>query len=173
MDRYIAADSNYFKAHELIKENKISDAIQLLKSITNDSSFFLSAILTLGWLYETKVIDLEFAELYYVKALEFDGENPSAYFSYLNLLVKQNRTEKLKEHLDKGVNLKSTNKAKLFNEYGKMLELEGNYKEAVLYFKKSIKELEEESKNMYDFYKKRIDFEKIKPTLNQFLDDLI
>lgn len=138
MDKSTTFETNFLKADDLIRENKISDAIELLESIIYEEPDFGKAHNHLGWIYETKLQNGKKAELHYKQAIKSDPAYTASYINYSYLLSNQNRFDELKTHLDKAILVAGINKATIYNEYAIMFELQGNYKEAVSSFKKAI-----------------------------------
>ncbi len=138
MDKSTTLEANFLKADDLIRENKISDAIEVLESIIFEEPNFGKAHNHLGWIYETKIQDARKAELHYKQAIKSDPLYTASYINYSYLLSNQNRFDELKNHLEKAILVPGINKATVYNEFGIMYELQGNYKEAVVAFKKAI-----------------------------------
>ena len=138
MDKSTLLETNFLKADELIIENKISEAIEMLESIIYEEPSFGKAHNHLGWIYETKLQDSKKAELHYKQAIKSGPAYTASYINYSYLLSNQNRFEELKSHLDKALLVLGINKVTIYNEYGILYELQGKYKEAVIHFKKAI-----------------------------------
>jgi len=70
----VELDNLFFEADNLIKDNLIGDAYNKLMSIIQKNPRYGRAYNHLGWLFETKYKDLNKAEEYYQKALEYSPE---------------------------------------------------------------------------------------------------
>lgn len=138
MDKSTTFETTFLKADDLIGENKISDAIELLESIIYEEPNFGKAHNHLGWIYETKLQNGEKAELHYKQAIKSDPAYTASYINYSYLLSNQNRFDELQAHLDKAILVSGIHKPTIYNQYGIMLELQGKYKDAVGYLKKAI-----------------------------------
>ncbi|MBL7936407.1 MAG: hypothetical protein JNM51_11440 [Bacteroidia bacterium] len=130
-------NEDFLKADELIKDNKISEALGLLQSIILEEPSFGKAHNHIGWIYETKLGEHNKAELHYKQAIKSEPTYHASYVNYAYLLSGQNRFEELKKHLEHCLNVHTINKSTIYNEYGIMYELQGNNKEAVKAFKKA------------------------------------
>jgi len=130
-------NEDFLRADELIKENKISEAMVLLQSIILEEPSFGKAHNHIGWIYETKLGEHTKAELHYKQAMKCEPTYHASYVNFSYLLSGQNRFEELKKHLDHCLTVHTISKPTIYNEYGIMYELQGNNKEAVKAFKKA------------------------------------
>ena len=138
MEKDTVLETKFLKADELISEKKISEAIEMLESIIYEEPNFGKAHNHLGWIYETQIQNSKKAEAHYKQAIKSDPDYKASYINYSYLLSSQNRFEELKQHLDKSISIIGINKVSIYNEYGIMYELQGNFKEAVKHFKLAI-----------------------------------
>ena len=138
MEKDTLLETKFLRADELISEKRISEAIEMLESIIYEEPNFGKAHNHLGWIYETQIQSSKKAEIHYKQAIKSDPDYKASYINYAYLLSSQNRFEELKQHLDKSINVVGINKVSIYNEYGIMYELQGNFKEAINYFKFAI-----------------------------------
>ena len=138
------SDSNYeldrlfFKADNDIKEGYIVEAFDSLQYIIEQNSEYGKAYNHLGWIHETKYKNYSKAEECYKLALRFTPEYTAIYFNYAILLSTLEKFDELQRLLDKAIGTVGVNKAKIWNEYGIMYEMQGKYSEAITYYKKAI-----------------------------------
>jgi tetratricopeptide (TPR) repeat protein len=137
-DNNVELDNLFFEADNLIKDNLIGDAYNKLMSIIQKNPRYGRAYNHLGWLFETKYKDLNKAEEYYQKALEYSPEYIPIYLNYAICLSTMGKFDKLKEFLDKAILVEGVSKAQLYNEYGIMYEMQGDFEKAISYYQLAI-----------------------------------
>lgn len=131
-------DNMFFEADELIKQNRIGDAISKLQEITRINPAYGRAYNHLGWIYETKMKDYLKAEEYYKKSLESSPEYLPAYINYAICLSTMNKFEELKEHLEVALKQPGIAMNQIYNEYAIMYEILGDYDKAIENYQKAI-----------------------------------
>jgi len=140
----------FFEADELIKQNRISEAQKMLLEMVANEPTFAKAHNHLGWIYETRLKDLSKAEEHYKKALESNPEFDAVYYNYAIVLSTQKRWKELEQLLNKAKTLSHINLSVVNNELGIMQEVQGNYEQAVHYYKETVKAcLEMKNVNIY------------------------
>jgi tetratricopeptide (TPR) repeat protein len=137
-DNNVELDNLFFEADNLIKDNLIGDAYNKLMSIIQKNPRYGRAYNHLGWLFETKYKDLNKAEEYYQKALAYSPEYIPIYLNYAICLSTMGKFDKLKEFLDKAILVEGVSKAQLYNEYGIMYEMQGDFEKAISYYQLAI-----------------------------------
>ena len=138
MESELTLNEDFLRADDLIRDNKISEALKLLESIILEDPGFGKAHNHIGWIYETKLKENKKAELHYLQAIKSDVSYTASSINYAYFLSNQGRFDDLKLHLEKSLKISGINKSVIYNEYGIMYELQGNYKEAVKAFKLAI-----------------------------------
>ncbi len=138
-DNYGTLDQLYFKATREIEEDKIADAFETLSRIIEQDTEFGKAYNLLGWVYYNKYNNYNKAEECFKLAMKYVSENPSVYQNYASLLLTLEKFETLKEHLDHAINIPGINKPEIWNKYGTMYELQGQYDQAIQAYKEAIK----------------------------------
>ncbi len=131
-------DNMFFEADELIKQNRIGDAMNKLMEIVQINPDYGRAYNHLGWIYETKFKDFLKAEEYYKKSLEKSPEYLPTYINYAICLSTMNKFDELKVHLEKALKQPGIAVNQVYNEYGIMYEMLGNYDEAIENYQKAI-----------------------------------
>lgn len=131
-------DNLFFEADNLIKDNLIGDAHNKLLVIVKKNPNYGRAYNHLGWLFETKYKDLNKAEEYYQKALENSPEYIPIYLNYAICLSTMGKYDKLKDFLEKAMQVPGVNKSQLNNEYGIMYEMQGDFEKAISYYQAAI-----------------------------------
>lgn len=152
---YILLEEKLFEADNLIRENRINDAINLLYDILNEEPTFGKAHNHLGYIYETKLKDYKKADEHYSIALKLSPDYPAIYYNYAILLSNEQRFEQLEQLLNQALTLSNINKSSIYNEFGIMYEIKGEYDKAIDAFKKAIAFCLD-NKNM-DIYKSSIE----------------
>lgn len=128
-------DDKFFEADQLIKENKIGDAIRLLNEIIEEAPDYGRAHNHLGWIYETKFNDYTRAEKHYKAAIEFNPEYVAVYYNYAILLSTLGKYEELEFILNKALKVPGINRATIYNEFGIMYEAMAQYEKAIEHYR--------------------------------------
>ncbi len=137
-DNSAELDNLFFEADNLIKDNLIGDAYNKLMSIIQRNPRYGRAYNHLGWLFETKYKDLNKAEEYYQKALEYSPEYIPIYLNYAICLSTMGKFDKLKDFLDKAMLVEGVSKSQLYNEYGILYEMQSDFEKAINYYQLAI-----------------------------------
>ena len=132
-------DDLFYEADAKIKQQNYADAMQTLEAILAEAPEYGKAYNHLAWLYDTKYRDLGKAAEYYEKCLFYEPEYAPVYMNYAAVLSTMNRWKELEELLRKALDVPGVDKATVYNEYGIMYELLGNYDEAVKHYKDAIR----------------------------------
>jgi tetratricopeptide (TPR) repeat protein len=131
----------FLQADELIKQNAISEALELLSEVIRVDPSFGKAYNHIGFIYETKYSDYERAEEFYKQALEITPEYAATYYNYSVLLSTLKRSDDLLDLLEKAGNVPGIDISRIYNEYGILYEGKGEYDTAVEWYKKAAKEM--------------------------------
>lgn len=130
------AEQQFQLADDLIKQNELEDAINVLHNILYDDPSFGKAHNHLGWIYETKYKDYKKAEEHYKLSLKLSPSYPAAYINYTYFLSTLGRWDELEEHLLKSEQVDGVSKATLANEWGILYESRQRLPEAIEQYKK-------------------------------------
>ena len=71
---FLEYEDMLFEADELIRNNKIADAVELLEGIISQVPDYGKAYNHLGWVYETKLKELSKAEEMYRQCIAFNPD---------------------------------------------------------------------------------------------------
>ncbi len=137
-ENYYELDRLFFKADNDIKEGFIAEAYDTLQYIIEQDGEYGKAYNHLGWIYETKYKNYNKAEECYRLAVKYAPEYTAAYVNYSILLSTLEKYDKLTALLEKSLTVAGINKAKVWNEYGIMYEMQGLYAEGISAYKKAI-----------------------------------
>lgn len=138
---YFETEEKFLRADRLINDGKISEAAHMLEEILSEAPDFGKAHNHMGWLYETKFKNYVKAEEYYKLALKFAPEYTAVYYNYAYLLSTLRKFDELQQLLDKAITVAGINFGTIYNEYAIMNELQGNYNDAVHYYKLYIRNI--------------------------------
>jgi len=128
------------EADELIRNNKIADAVLLLESIINQTPDYGKAYNHLGWIYETKFKDILKAEKMYKQCLAYNPEYPPVYLNLSIALSLLSKYEEQEELLNKALTIAGVEKSGIINELGILYELKLDFNKAIEYYKSAIKQ---------------------------------
>lgn len=134
-----AAEDKFAEADQMIKDNKITEAMTSLHEIVQDYPDFGKAYNHIGFVYETKFKDLDKAEEAYQKALKISPEYSATYLNYAVVLSTREKYNQLQELLMQAMAVPGMNKSRIMNEYGLMYEIQGEYDKAIEHFRKAIR----------------------------------
>ncbi len=132
-------DDLFYEADAKIKEGHYADAMQTLEAIVADAPEYGKAYNHLAWLYDTKYRNQSKAAEYYEKCLQYEPEYSPVYLNYAAVLSTMNKWKELEELLNKALDVSGVDKASIYNEYGIMNELKGNYEEAIGKYKEAMR----------------------------------
>ncbi|NJO02662.1 MAG: hypothetical protein HC880_14120 [Bacteroidia bacterium] len=138
-DNFGELNKLFFKADNEIKEGLIAEAYDTLTYIIEQDTEFGKAYNHLGWIYETKYKSYQKAEECYKLALKYSPDYTPVYLNYAILLSTLEKFDELEHHLEAALLVPGINKSKIWNEYGIMNELKGDYNRAIDAYKKSIR----------------------------------
>jgi len=125
---------------ELIRNNKIADAVLLLENIINQTPDYGKAYNHLGWIYETKFKDVLKAEKMYKQCLAYNPDYPPVYLNLSIVLSLLSKFEEQEALLNKALEVPGIEKSGIINELGILYELKLDYNKAIEYYKSAIKQ---------------------------------
>jgi len=131
-------DEMFFEAESLIEKRQVAQAVNLLETIIEEQPDYGKAHNHLAWLYEHEYKDFQKSERHYQAAIGFTPTYPSAYINYCHLLSRLGELEKLENILQKAANISGIKRSDLFNEYGILHEMRGDYLKAASFYKDAI-----------------------------------
>lgn len=134
-EKYLKLDDMFFEADQLIKDQRISDAIIKLNEILTEAPDYGRAHNHLGWIYETKYKDYAKAYEHYRLALKFSPDYVSVYYNYAILLSTMRKFDELEKLLEQAIKIPGINFATIYNEYAIMFETLGKLDDAIHYYK--------------------------------------
>ncbi len=138
-DRYLEYEDMLFEADDLIRNNRIAEAVGLLEGIIAQVPDFGKAYNHLGWIFETKLKDYHKAEDMYKQCIAYNPEYPPVYLNLSIVLSSLEKYEELEKHLNKALGIPGVDKSTIHNEFGILRELQLNFNEAITHFKDAIR----------------------------------
>ncbi|MFN4121827.1 MAG: tetratricopeptide repeat protein [Flavobacteriales bacterium] len=138
-DEYLIYEDMLFEADALIKDNHISEAVHLLEDIISRAPDFGKAYNHLGFIYETKLKELEKAEKMYRQCIAYSPDYPAVYINLSIVLSSMGKFDEQKDLLEKSLHIAGVDKASIRNEMGIMYELQEDYNKAIENYKMAIK----------------------------------
>ncbi len=117
-----------------IRDGYYEEAVRKLEEILVEDPTFGKAYNHLGWLNETKLQNYEKAEDFYQKALQTAPNYPAIYSNYSVLLSNLGKFDVLTNVLEKGLATPGVDKSLMYNEFGIMNELQGDFSKAIEYY---------------------------------------
>jgi tetratricopeptide (TPR) repeat protein len=129
----------FLEAEKAFDEGNHREGKRLLTEILAEEPSFGRAHNHLGWLYKTKYQDYKMAERHFKLAINFNPEYPSTYLNYAFLLRDLYRLNEMEELLNKALKVDTINKCGIYDEFGSMYELRGEYNKAIKNYRTAIK----------------------------------
>jgi tetratricopeptide (TPR) repeat protein len=138
-NKHLEFDDMLFEADELIRSNKIADAVNLLEGIIAEVPDYGKAYNHLGWIYETKLKDINAAESMYKQCLAYHPEYPPVYLNLSIVLSSLGKYDEVETLLNKALNVAGVEKSAIYNEFGILNELRQDYNAAIEKYKEAIR----------------------------------
>jgi tetratricopeptide (TPR) repeat protein len=132
-------DEMLFEADELIRSNKIADAVNLLEGIISEAPDYGKAYNHLGWVYETKLKDINKAEIMYKQCLAYCPDYPPVYLNLSIALSTLGKYDEVEALLTKALLVPGIDKSAIHNEFGILFELKQDYSRAIEKYKEAVR----------------------------------
>ncbi|TCI94871.1 hypothetical protein [Tenacibaculum sp. M341] len=134
------AENLFFEADQLIDENKIIEAKEMLYEIIAEFPDYGRAHNHLGWLYNIKFNNYPKAKRHLELAVKFAPDYHAAYSNYAYLLIDMNMYDDMISFGEKIVRTSVVDKSTILNKMGQAYELKGEIMEAHKHYKLAVKE---------------------------------
>ncbi len=134
------AENLFFEADQLIDENKIVDAKEMLFDLLAEFPDYGRAHNHLGWLYNIKFNNYPKAKKHLELAVKFAPDYHAAYSNFAYLLIDMNLYDEMIAFGNKVVDNSIADKSTILNKMGQAYELKGEVMLAFKYYKQAIKE---------------------------------
>lgn len=138
MINYAEIEDLFLEADKAFDEGNHAEGKKLLEQILREEPSFGRAHNHLGWLYKNRYQDIPLAEKHYLLSIKFDPSYTPAYINYAYLLRDDSRLKELEDLLNRVLKIEGVNKCSVYDEFGSLYELKGEYKKAIQYYKKAI-----------------------------------
>ena len=126
---YLAEDAIYDCDYEYAK--------RLLMSAVYDEPGYFRLHYTLAWMYHYHQINEELAERHYQATVYFEPGFFNAYRELTELYLKRRKFEALEKLMDKAIACPEIPKDYVFETLGKIEERRGDFKAAILHYKRA------------------------------------
>lgn len=137
---YNDVENLFYEADNLISQEKIIEAKDLLLEILENDPDYAKAHNHLGWIYHYKMVDFSKAERHYKLALKYSKDYHAPYGNYAYFLLDTNAYEDMLSFGREALKKKFVDKGTIYNQMAKSYELTGNllmahdnYKKAKFY----------------------------------------
>ena len=134
----ILLDELFFEADNLIKEKRFTEAIQKLEAILTDAPDYGKAYNHLGWIYETQYRDYSKSEELYRRCIALTPEYTPVYGNLSITLSTVNKLDEQEQLLNQAIKVPGIDRPLIYNEFGIMYEMKGDFDNAVEHYKKAI-----------------------------------
>ncbi len=132
------AEDLFFEADQLISDNKIKEAKEVLLELLAEYPDFGRAHNHLGWLHNVKFNNYTKAKKHFELALKFAPDYHAVYGNYAYLLIDMNAFDEMIAFGKKVAKNKVADEATIYNKMGQAYELKGDVVEAFNYYKKAV-----------------------------------
>ena len=133
------AENLFFEADQLIDDNKIVEAKEILIDLLSEYPDYGRAHNHLGWLYSVKFNNYPKAKNHLELAIKFSPDYQAVYANYVYLLLEMNLYNEILDFGNKIINEKVADPATIYNKMAQAFELKGELMNAFKYYKLSIK----------------------------------
>lgn len=144
---YLAAESYYFKANDLVTQNKLDEAIEQYKKALDTDPGYADALADLGAILSLKKEPQQAADAY-LKAIAVKPKDALYRANYARVLAQLNKPDESKQQLETAYQINPKDKVVLTALAGALLK-EKKTDEAVRYLKEAL-ELYPKASDIYD-----------------------
>ncbi len=134
------AENLFFEADQLIDENRIIEAKEMLIDLLAEFPDYGRAHNHLGWLYNLKFNNYPKAKKHLELAIKFAPDYHAAYSNYSYLLIDMNLNDEMIAFGNNVRHISSVDKSTVLNKMGQAYELKGDIMSAHKHYKLAIKE---------------------------------
>ncbi|SNR15541.1 tetratricopeptide repeat protein [Tenacibaculum jejuense] len=134
------AENLFFEADQLIDENRIIEAKEMLIDLLAEFPDYGRAHNHLGWLYNLKFNNYPKAKKHLELAIKFAPDYHAAYSNYSYLLIDMNLNDEMITFGNKVRQISTADKSTIFNKMAQAYELKGEFMNAHKHYKLAIKE---------------------------------
>lgn len=128
------AENLFYEADQLIDENKIPEAKEVLLELLSEFPDYGRAHNHLGWMYNVKFSNYPKAKNHFELALKYAPDYHAAYSNYAYLLIDMNLYDEMITFGEKAIKSKVADLATIYNKIGQAYELKGNFVKAHKFF---------------------------------------
>jgi tetratricopeptide (TPR) repeat protein len=133
LERYIQNAEMAFEQKDYL------EGMRLLEEALTIEPHYGKAHNHMGWLYLFQIIDWAKAETHFRLALKHMPTYSAAYIHMSHMLFENGRFEELTELLEKAITVGGVQKSFIYNEYGRMFEVNGKLRKAVKFYKNAVR----------------------------------
>jgi len=132
------ADKLFFQAEKLLTEGLINEAADILSQVTSRFPDYGRAFGLLGSLYHHQIHDFNQAESLYKKSISLSPDFTPPYIGLAEILLIHERYPELIANLNKAIEIPGIQKDKVYEQQGRMNELQMKLEEAISNYKRAI-----------------------------------
>jgi len=138
MTKLSEIEQEYIRAVESEKHGEYMRAVDLYSGMTERFPGDSRGWTGLANIYFSKIGDLGRSEEFFTKAIDTGNAGPETYFLYSELLMKQGRFPEMNAVVNQAMQITGVNKSTGFYKTGLLKESQGNYEDAIDFYRKSI-----------------------------------
>ena len=133
LERYIE------NAEKAFEQNDYMEGMRLLEEALTIEPNYGKAHNHMGWLYLFQLNDWEKAEIHLRLALKHAPNYGPPYIHMSHLLFEKRKFDEFTRLLEKALNIGGVQKSFIYNEFGRMFEVNKKIRKAVQHYKKAVR----------------------------------
>jgi len=131
-------DKLFYQAERLLQEGDIQPAGDILMQTVSRFPEYGRAHSLLATIYHRHLHDIPNAEVFYKKAIALSPEFTPSYIGLAEIFLLHERYPELIANLNKAIEIPGIQKDKVYEQFGRMNELQVKLEEAISNYKKAI-----------------------------------
>lgn len=128
-------------AEAILQRGNMKEAYLAFEQIKAQYPLFAPVHNHLAWYSAFYLSDYTRAEKEYHKAIKLDPNYPHTWFNYASMLVNLEQYSKAIKLLEQACGIATVNKARVYNELGRIHELTGCFDQAIECYRKAIQQV--------------------------------
>ncbi len=134
------AENLFFEADQLIEENRVIEAKELLFDLLSEYPDYGRAHNHIGWLYNVKFNNFPKSKKHLELAIKYAPDYHATYSNYAYLLIDMNLYDQMIAFGSKVIDNSVVDKSTIYNKMAQAFELKGEVMKAYKHYKLAIKE---------------------------------
>ncbi len=133
LERYIQ------NAEKAFEQNDYLEGMRFLEEVLTMEPYFGKAHNHMGWLYLYQLNDWSKAEMHLNLALKYAADYQAPYIHMSHMLFEKGKFQELGELLNRASTVGGVQKSFIFNQFGRIHEVDGKLRKAVKLYKDAVR----------------------------------